>query len=377
MAGACYLLAAKNRHSAAVQLLERHWEQIDEPRRLRLLEPLFFLDEAGVLSPSLSAYCASFRPDVGAKAIERLAQAYAGVDDVDREQFDRHIIARLRELQAVKPNFIDIRFSAEQRRGLIDTIVASLAKRKPLSLIRLSDGESYVFRIPEVEGIDAKLFEDDRLLRERYWWGVSPPPEVASAIRLAVCRAVETCDIVGLPSVYRVLQCFDRMKVRFGRTDQQRGLMTVLAAAGVAVPLAGKIVTEDRCGHCAFDRTALDAMVATADSVLVVSCWSEKHLRIQGRPTKYIVVSSEIKVRDLAASETELPTFECYGEIAAQVRRGSGPGTLVLVGAGVVGKIFVEEAKQAGAVALDVGSLLDYMVGHHTRLFGDAPSLIY
>jgi len=376
VAGACYLLAAKNRHSAAVQLLERHWEQIDEPRRLRLLEPLFFLDEAGVLSPSLSAYCASFRPDVGAKAIERLAQAYAGVDDVDRKQFDRHIIARLRELEAVKPNFIDIRFSTEQRRGLVNTILTRLGQREPLSLIRMGDGDSYVFPIPEVEGIDPKLFEDDRLLRERQLWRVSPPPEVRSAIRHAVCRAYETCDIVGPPSVYRVLQCFDRMKVRFGRTDQQRGLMTVLAATGVALPLMGKIVTEDRCSHCAFDRTTLDAMIAAAESVLVVSCWSEKHLRIRGRPTKYIVVSSELKVRDLAASGTQPPIFECYGEIAAQVRRESGPGTLVLVGAGVVGKIFVEEAKQAGAVALDVGSLLDNMAGYHTRLLGDAPFLM-
>ena len=54
------------------------------------------------------------------------------------------------------------------------------------------------------------------------------PFNMPSAVRMD-----ETCDIIGPPSVYRVLQCFDRMKVRFGRTDQQRGLMTVLAATGV------------------------------------------------------------------------------------------------------------------------------------------------
>jgi hypothetical protein len=352
--------------------LERHWEQIDGPRKLRLLEPLFLIDEAGVLSPSLRAYCDSFRPNVAAAAIERLAQEYAAVDDVDREQFDRHIIAKLRALETIKPNFIDIRFSAEQRRGLIDTILTRLDQREPLSLIRLNDGESYAFPIPEVEGIERKRFEDDQLLRERQLWGVSPPPDVRRAIRHAVRRAYETCDIIGPPSVYRVLQCFDRMKVRFGRTDQQRGLMTVLAATGATIPLAGKIVTEDRCGQCIFDRTALEAMIAAAESVLVVSCWSEKDLGIQGRPTRYIVVSPELKVRDLAASGMEPPIFESYGKIAAQVRRESGPGTLVLVGAGVVGKIFVEEAKQAGAVALDVGALLDNLAGHHTRLLADA-----
>jgi hypothetical protein len=113
--------------------------------KLRLLEPLFLIDEAGALSPTLSAYCASFRPNVAANAIERLAEGYAGVDDVDREQFDRHIIAKLRALEAIKPNFIDIRFSAEQRRGLIDTILTRLGQREPLSLIRLGDGDSYAF----------------------------------------------------------------------------------------------------------------------------------------------------------------------------------------------------------------------------------------
>jgi hypothetical protein len=80
------------------------------------------------------------------------------------------------------------------------------------------------------------------------------------------------------------------------------------------------------------------------------------------------------KVKHLAEGEDE-PIFASYREIAAEVRAHSEPGTLVLVGAGIVGKIFIGEAKRAGAVALDVGSLLDYMAGYPTRPLADAPSL--
>jgi hypothetical protein len=37
----------------------------------------------------------------------------------------------------------------------------------------------------------------------------------------------------------------------------------------------------------------------------------------------------------------------------------------------MVGKIFVDEAKMRGAVAIDVGSLLDYMVERKTRTIAD------
>ena len=83
-------------------LLERHLAPLDEEQRLRFLEPLLRLDELGALSPGFRAYCASFRPEIGAKATERLAQAYVAVDEVDRAQFERFVIAKLRALEEIK-----------------------------------------------------------------------------------------------------------------------------------------------------------------------------------------------------------------------------------------------------------------------------------
>ena len=371
--GACRILSTHGRHGTAADLLQRHLAPLDEEQRLRFLEPLLHLDEAGALPQSLHDYCDTFRPNIGAKTTERLSEVYLAIDETDRRQFDRLIVGPLRALHNAERNLMDVRFSAEQRRQLLEAIIGKLEAKESLSLIRLGDGESYFFSPPGGTDID---HDADNALRERHWWGVAPAPDVADAIRRAGRCAIEKCDIIGLPSVYRVLRVVPRRKIRFGEGHQQRGLMIVLAATGDGtIPLSGKIVTEERCHQSAFDPTALDALVAAAESVVVVSCWPEAQLRLGGK-IKHIRVPPAQKVKDLAGAGGGAPIFESYRQTATEVREASGPGTLVLVGAGIVGKIFVDEAKQAGAVALDVGSLLDYAAGHHTRLLADTPALV-
>ena len=63
--------------------------------------------------------------------------------------------------------------------------------------------------------------------------------------------------------------------------------------------------------------------------------------------------------------------YRTYPEVAERICELSRPGTLVLIGAGVPAKIMADRARQSGAVALDVGSLMDYMVGQKTRTIGD------
>jgi hypothetical protein len=44
-------------------------------------------------------------------------------------------------------------------------------------------------------------------------------------------------------------------------------------------------------------------------------------------------------------------------------------GRMVIVGAGYAGKVILREAKNRGAVALDLGSVLDYWIGASTRSY--------
>jgi hypothetical protein len=58
--------------------------------------------------------------------------------------------------------------------------------------------------------------------------------------------------------------------------------------------------------------------------------------------------------------------FEIENEIETMVE----PGTLVLIGAGILGKIYCDMVKKAGGVAVDVGSLMDAIVKKDTRGVG-------
>ncbi len=68
-------------------------------------------------------------------------------------------------------------------------------------------------------------------------------------------------------------------------------------------------------------------------------------------------------------AETSLPF--CYEATLSEITSKIGRGDVVLVGAGIIGKLFIEEARRKGAVALDVGAMLDYFANAKTRSVAD------
>ena len=100
-----------------------------------------------------------------------------------------------------------------------------------------------------------------------------------------------------------------------------------------------------------------------ARHVVLVTSWPELSSRFpSGSKIATIAVPSE---------DGDIKIFEVYPGIVERVSAASKPGTVVLVGSGIIAKIFADEARLAGAVALDVGSLMDYMKGSKTRTVAD------
>ena len=42
-------------------------------------------------------------------------------------------------------------------------------------------------------------------------------------------------------------------------------------------------------------------------------------------------------------------------------------GAVVLIAAGVCGKVYAQRAKRAGCAAIDIGAMADYIMGYQTR----------
>jgi hypothetical protein len=69
--------------------------------------------------------------------------------------------------------------------------------------------------------------------------------------------------------------------------------------------------------------------------------------------------------RENAVSKRHYP--DRFNEIIEFIRNEINPQDVVLIGAGILGKIYCHEVKVAGGIAIDLGSLFDAMVGIDSR----------
>ena len=363
--GITRLLIEKGRPEGAVRLLGKYIQARRSDQHLYYLEPLLELDKLGLVEGDLHEFCGKFQSSPGDRALEHLAATYDAVDEADRRNFQHLIVEPLSALPHDERNLMDIRFSPEQRHRLVERIKESVAGARPLSLLRLGDGEAYAYPPVPMEGFPLSIFEEDDISFELNWWKARPTAQVRDDLGARIRQAVTHCDILGLPSVYRIIRDLPPPHRRYGELRNQRAFARLLGALGESIPLERKLLTEERCHRI---KSALDArlmfeLAGMAESVVLVSSWPHLSAKFpSGTKIETIAVPPET---------ADIKVFDTYPAIVEQVRASSKPGTLVLVGAGIVGKIFAHEAKMRGAVALDVGSLLDYMVERKTRTIAD------
>ena len=361
LTGGIRMLLKHGRRDEARALLEHRLRMLDGTDRL------YFLELAQELLP----------PDqqkelgVGHQNWRDVLHQFAAQRD-EREDgplFRSTVADKLMLVPPGSRDLMNIRVDAGERAALLGIVSDALQERRPLSLLRLGDGEAYAFPTPRIDDAFDEAVAEDNRVREIHWWGQHPSEERRLAICESVREAVRNADIVGLPAIYRVIRDLPRkLDLNSGRTN--RGLMTVFAMMGVDIRLDGTIFTEERCHQVLFDLPTLQRLVELAERTVVVGCWTKEQLAgdfLDG--AELVLIPPQTKVRD--AADTSPPLFDVYETIDAEVARLSAPGTLVLVAGGIIGKMFLHTARSRGAVALDIGSVIDYMAGRKTRSIVD------
>jgi hypothetical protein len=286
-----------------------------------------------------------------------------------KEEYDRYWFSPL-ELIPSDSDFLDVRYSLTSRNRLEDFILSACSERRSMSLIRLGDGEAYCYDAVPLSSVDDTVFEDDNETRELHWWGQNPGLVVRGEIKKRVRQAIAHADVLGVPGVHRLIRDCADFSSEIGSDRGRRGLAVVLNAVGTEIPIHGKKFTEERVHHVVFTSNYLKRLCGIAARVVVVSCWQREQFDIPWLSgAEFIKISPHTKVRD---DSIEAPLFLSYEDVNEQITAAiREPGTLALIGAGLIGKIFVDTARQRGAVALDVGAVLDSMVGRKTRRADD------
>lgn len=223
---------------------------------------------------------------------------------------------------------------------------AALAAGRGFSLLRLGDGEGAVLAHAEA-GMEGEI-----AYALRVWFGDQPvAPQEVEEMRGALLAAIAGADVLGLPRRAQAAKspCYAAV---FAHAE---------AALGPRAPLLG-----DAALHFYLQWSgALMRLVAQAPRITLIGCRPlagalREHCAV---PVRQWLVRGEAQFPGPVAEPHWRVGFTRTMAAIEHVEQGE----LVLVGAGVLGKAYCEAARARGAVALDIGSVMDSWAGVISR----------
>lgn len=280
--------------------------------------------------------------------------------------------ASLRNTSATR--LFDTDISREECARFVADIRARLASATPTSFIRVGDGESNALAYaPEL----ARHAQSDAAEREVVWWGRALDAPARQDLSSRVLEAMTQADGLGVPALERILR-----DVRLERRDYLpptrvgRGIRTVLAALdeGGALHAPRPLVTSAHIQHDLQKWNLYRALFAGQGGIVAVSCHPGLPAAFETMFATAIAKHIVVPPRHASLAAFGLNEMgprilpEALDDAVAELDADLA-GRLVIVGAGYAGKVIVHEAKARGAVALDLGSILDYWLGIATRSY--------
>ena len=255
-------------------------------------------------------------------------------------------------------------FQGETSEGLVPLICEALTVRKPMSVVRIGDGETNILTFdayPETPVVNS--FVVDEIL------GIQQDSFKASddwKRRLAglMMDSIQTADVLGLVGVHRyqkvdVKEFCHLLDNNFrGICGQWRAVDYLLRLARQGL-LTGKWLASPHLYIAVLNE--LPALLRCAARVLLITDkTSVAHKMTKRFPA---VPVDFIKVGD-AGSDLNSPEF--FGAVE-QSLPDQMPGTLALIGAGPWSEIYCQWVKERSGVAVDLGSGFDLLDGQLTR----------
>jgi hypothetical protein len=257
--------------------------------------------------------------------------------------------------------YMDVKRSVTQKADILQVIKKKLIEKEPFSLIRLSDGEGYIFLN------NSSYFNlDDAKNRERHWWGKEINPLSRREIVDLLYKSVKNADILGIPSIYRFLRDHTDNTKSLTQSLQGRGLLEVLNGL-TKINIKNCIFTEDKVNTAIFKfKKNISDLANIAKRVVIISSAKKDALRESlgssidyehiGIPTHYKTTLNK------KYSSFERPLPFVYKEILSKIESLIQRGDLVLVAGGVIGKCFINHSKLNGGIAIDMGSAMDEII---------------
>lgn len=228
-------------------------------------------------------------------------------------------------------------------------IYSRLTGGKPLSIVRIGDGEGIVLNA--TKDLAAFTLCNDAVLKRQM--GYYPPMDQVYQIRENLIEAYRGADIIGIPMHKQA-------------TSNHWGKVKQILDENVLHH------TSEYCSidvHYDFLNDGLFATLLQNLNVLnYISCrdldvqFSE---RFNIRTVNKYLIAPEAKFTSGYDGEAHYPVQ--FNKVQRWMEVVRPEGRLLLVGAGVIGKIYCNWWRDRGGVAFDIGSIFDEWYGKATR----------
>lgn len=244
---------------------------------------------------------------------------------------------------------------------------AAIAARRPLSLIRLGDGEGR-FLLSRRADLHGPLQPDEAQAIARLMWSVWFGSDIGAAdarldeIVCAFEAAVAGADLLGLPRAERL--AID--DVNFGYLAVVEHFVAGLSAR------ADRRIVDSLC-NVELDRAdpLLADLLRGLDFLGMVgphpdlAAWLQDQLGI-GTVVSYDIPGEGRLGRSREAGDRGRHFPEIYDRLMAELTVPH-PGAVFLVAGGLLGKIYCARIRDLGGIALDIGAMADAWMGYNTR----------
>jgi hypothetical protein len=249
---------------------------------------------------------------------------------------------------------------------ICDQIVVSLRDKIPMSILRVGNGEGNAVGMTKgvLHPLQISTFYTEFLSQN----GISVPQEDAIGLCLEVYAALASADVIGFRSfrfdersmILKSIEdgdAYAALGFLYARELLQQGLMEGYWCRGI---ITSAWIHLDLIPH--FVR-----IFEAAKSIIVISGRSELRDEMKSRLSERLETFITVPVQGfLPPSAGQSHFYNAFPIVLKQLNRDLR-GKLVLVGAGLFGKVYCHAAKLSGAVAIDLGSAFDLLAGLKTR----------
>ncbi len=283
------------------------------------------------------------------------------------EHLRAYILPFAEKISTLNNLYPNTKHSENQRNYIESIIINSLEKKTPFSMIRLGDGEGAFLPYK-----DNSFQEEDQNFASNIWFNRNLTNQESKKLTELLKLSIDKSDILGIPDIKRIVDDFKPQETSYRKRTMQsiyslEQLITIknLTSAFIHIDMLhsnmlGRIIKKSNKNEISIISGHEEHLIRDKMEILYNTIIA-----------RYYKIPTEAKRINQFNNTNEFDELNHYPDVfnntMQRIEQECEIGDLYLIGAGLLGKIYCSKVKEKGGIALDIGSVFDYLLSYQTR----------